>query len=99
MEGVTEMSHQGLLVYPQVEEKDWNVLGLVLEKASRSFQNKGMLTRYGKDISQVSILCSHSHPLPNIHTLTKCGQPEFQSNVYPVLAALASYNRSLEHDL
>ena len=52
VEGVTEMSHQGLLVYPQVEEKDWNVLGLVLEKASRSFQNKGMLTRYGKDISK-----------------------------------------------
>ena len=51
-EGVTEMYHQGLLVYPQVEEKDWNVLGLVLEKVSRSFQNKGMLTRYGKDISK-----------------------------------------------
>ena len=83
-------------------ENGWKVPVLVMKKVPRSLQNQGMPTRYGKDISKfaavLGTLFTPSHPLPNIHTPPKFGRPEFQSAVYPVLAALASYNRSLEHD-
>ena len=44
-------------------------------------------------------LLSPSHPLPNINQPARFGRAEFQAQVYPVLAALASYNRCLEQDL
>ena len=85
------------------DEKDWKVLGFVLEKLPMSLQNKGMLTRYGKDISKfAAVLCSlfsQSHPVPNINTPHKFGRPELQSAMYPVLAAIASYNRSLDQEM
>jgi len=106
MDGVTVMSltKACLCVLTCLkEEKDWSVLGLVLEKVPSTLQNKGMLTRYGKDISKfASVLCSlfaPSHTLPTMNTPTKFGRPEFQSAVYPVLASLYSYNRSLDQDL
>ena len=44
-------------------------------------------------------LLSPSHPLPNINQPARFGRAEFQAQVYPVLAALASYKRCLEQDL
>ena len=35
-------------------------------------------------------------PLPSLNTPAKFRRPEFRLSVYPVLAALASYNRSLD---
>jgi len=106
IEGVIEMSltRACLCVLRCLkEEKDWKVLGLVLDKVPSTLQNKGLLTRYGKDISKfASVLCSlftPSHNLPSLNIPTKFGRAEFQSAVYPVLAALASYNRTLELDL
>merc|ERR1719481_2453970 len=62
-----------------------------------------MISRYGKQISRfASVLCSlfsKKYILPSFKTPPKFGRPEFQARVYPVLAALASYNRSLEQDL
>ena len=59
--------------------------------------------RYGKNISLfASALCSlfvPSHPLPTLNTPVKFARPEFHCAIYPVLAALASYNRNLDHDL
>ena len=85
------------------EEKDWIVLGLVLDCLPGALQNKGLLSRYGKNISLfASALCSlfmPGHPLPTINTPVKFGREDFYCAVYPVLAALASYNRNLEHDL
>ena len=71
------------------EEKDWRVLGLVLQEVPSTLQNKGMLTKF-------AAVC---HPLPNVNTPPKFGRPGFQSAVYPVLAILVSYNRSLEQEL
>lgn len=85
------------------EEKDWTVLGLVLDCLPGALQNKGLLSRYGKNISLfASALCSlfmPGHPLPTINTPLKFGREDFYCAGYPVLAALASYNKNLEHDL
>ena len=85
------------------DERDWSVLCQVLDRLPGTLQNKGLLSRYGKNISMfASALCSlfvPSHPLPTINTPAKFGRPEFHCAIYPVLAALASYNRNLEHDL
>ena len=85
------------------DEKDWSVLGLVLECLPGALQNKGLLSRYGNNISMfASALCKlffPTHSLPTINTPAKFGRPEFHCAIYPVLAALASYNKNLEHDL
>jgi len=106
VEGITEMSLTRAclcILRCLKDEKDWKVLGFVLEKLPMSLQNKGMLTRYGKDISKfAAVLCSlfsQSHPVPNINTPHKFGRPELQSAMYPVLAAIASYNRSLDQEM
>ena len=85
------------------EERDWSVLGLVLERLPGALHNKGLLSRYGKSISmfahQLCCLFIPAHILPTINTPPKFGREYFHCAVYPVLAALAAYSRSLEHDL
>jgi len=106
VEGVTQMSltRACLCILKCLkEEKDWKVLGYVLEKLPMSLQNKGLITRYGKDISKfAAVLCSlfsQNHPIPSMNTPPKFGRPELQSVMYPVLAAIASYNRSLDQEM
>ena len=81
------------------DEKDWSVLGLVLECLPGALQNKGLLSRYGNNLSMfASALCKlffPTHSLPTINTPAKFGRPEFHCAIYPVLAALASYNKNL----
>merc|ERR1719309_1163707 len=82
------------------QEIDWRVLSHVFQQLPSTLQNKGMITRYGKQISNFAAvlveLFSPGYSLPTQHLPPKFGLPDFMNAVYPVLAALASYNRSLE---
>ena len=82
------------------DENDWVVLESVLKKLPGTLQNKGLLSRYVKNINMfATALCNlfvPSHPLPLQGAPLKFGRPEFHCAIYPVLAALASYNRHLE---
>ena len=81
-------------------ETDWAVLESVLKKLPGTLQNKGLLSRHVKNINMfASALCNlfvPSHPLPVQNTPLKFGRGEFHCAIYPVLAALASYNRHLD---
>ena len=81
-------------------ESDWAVLESVLKKLPGTLQNKGLLSRYVKKINMfATALCNlfvPSHPLPVQNTPLKFGRAEFHCEIYPVLAALASYNRHLD---
>jgi len=80
------------------DETDWGVLHLVLSEIPQTLQNKGMFTRYGKSISQfATVLCSLVNDKGKLDSCSsKVSRSDFQQTVFPVLAALASYNKLLE---
>jgi len=80
------------------DEIDWTVLHLVLSEVPGVLQNKGMFTRYGKSISQfATVLCSLVNDKGKLDMCSsKVSRADFQQTVFPVLAALASYNKLLE---
>jgi len=82
------------------EERDWRVLNFVLTEIPSVLQNKGMLVRYEESISLLAgALCSMvqtNSRLPDINTPSRFGRSDYFMAVYPVLAALASYNRWLD---
>jgi len=84
------------------EERDWQVLKLVLSRVPDVLQNKAMLARYGQRIQELVVplieLTRHNSPYPEC--LVNVGQQklyrtEFHNHVYPVLAAMAPYNEYL----
>ncbi|XP_076040511.1 TSC complex subunit tuberin isoform X2 [Oratosquilla oratoria] len=86
------------------KEKDWEVLKLILEQVPQVLWNKALiLSQNGNDVDYfAAALCDlvsdKSLDLPeSLHnTPTKLTKTEFQSFVFPVLAALASYHMHLE---
>jgi len=89
------------------DERDWNVLSLVLHEVPSVLQNKGMLVRYEESISLLAgSLCALVQTsslvqtrLPDINVPSRFGRTDLNMSVYPVLAALASYNRWLDLDI
>ncbi len=88
------------------EERDWSVLRLILSKVPMVLQNKAVISRYGKAI--------HMFITPLVRlTQRDCGYPEvlvntppsgfsradFHNHVFPVLAAMASYNEYLVREI
>ena len=85
------------------EERDWSVFHLVLDCLPGALHNKGLLSRYAKNISMFATalvsLFAAAQPLPSKNTPLKFGRAEFHCAIYPVLAALASYNKNLEQEM
>lgn len=89
------------------QEKDWNVLQLILQELPQVMKNKALIvSRHGNDIDYLAAaLCSmvsdKSLGLPDsLHnTPPKLTRSEFHGCVFPVLASLASYHSYLEPSL
>ncbi|KAK6623829.1 hypothetical protein RUM44_010685 [Polyplax serrata] len=85
-------------------ERDWKILSLLLQELPSILQNKSlMLGRHGTDIGQLAdALCSmvsdKSLNLPDSlrNVPQKLNRTEFQSYVFPVIAAISSYHTNLE---
>ncbi|XP_040576588.1 tuberin [Lepeophtheirus salmonis] len=91
-----------LLVIECLErETDWNVLCLVLTRVPTVLQNRPLICRYGKSINKfitplVSFTDKNSNfPLHLTNTPSKFSKSDFHNHIFPVLAALASYNEFL----
>lgn len=91
-----------LVIKSLSEERDWTVLKLVLSKVPMVLQNKAIITRYGKAIDMfISPLVdltsrnSHYHEVL-VNKPPNFSRSEFHNTVFPVLAAMASYNEFLE---
>jgi tuberous sclerosis protein 2 len=91
-----------LVIQSLSEEKDWNVLQLVLARVPNVLQNKAIITRYGKAIQSFVLplvdLTSRECKLPDglINKPPGLNRSEFHNRVFPVLAAMASFNEYLE---
>ncbi|TRY76727.1 hypothetical protein TCAL_07432 [Tigriopus californicus] len=91
-----------LVIKSLSEERDWTVLKLVLSKVPMVLQNKAIITRYGKAIymfiTPLVELTSRNSKYPEVlvNTLPNFSRSEFHNTVFPVLAAMASYNEFLE---
>ncbi len=85
------------------EERDWAVLRLILSKMPTVLQNKAIITRYGKAIHMfVTPLVKltqrdsgYPESLVNVPRPGGLSRAEFHNHVFPVLAAMASYNEFL----
>ena len=84
------------------EEKDWLVLRLILSKVPTVLQNKAIITRYGKAIHMfvnplVKLTQRESGYPESLFNTPSAGfsRAEFHNQVFPVLAAMASYNEYL----
>ncbi|XP_063234483.1 tuberin isoform X2 [Bacillus rossius redtenbacheri] len=86
------------------QEKDWKVLGLILQEVPQVMKNKALiLSRHGNEIDLLaSALCAmvsdKTLGLPDTlrNVPAKFTRSEFHSYVLPVLASLASYHGYLE---
>ncbi|XP_050694251.1 tuberin-like isoform X2 [Eriocheir sinensis] len=93
-----------IVIVAMKEEKDWDVLRMILERVPQVLQNKALiLSRDANDIDYfASTLCAlvmeKSLGLPeSLHnTPTKFTRSDFQSYVFPVLASLASYHTHMD---
>lgn len=86
------------------EEKDWDVLQLVLQEIPHVMQNKALvLSKQGNNeidhlaTALCAMLTDRSLALPeSLRNATKLSRSEFHSSVLLVLASLASYHTHLE---
>ena len=92
-----------LVIRSLSNEKDWQVLKLVLAKVPSVLQNKAILSRYGTAlrsfVEPLIDLTKQNSPYPECLTniLThRLSKSDFQNQVYPVLAAMAPYNEFLD---
>ncbi len=84
------------------EERDWEVLKLILAQVPTVLQNKAIITRYGKALHMFVVplikLTNKESGYPDILVNTPhkgFGRVDFHNHVFPVLAAMASYNEHL----
>jgi len=84
------------------EERDWLVLRLILSKVPTVLQNKAIITKYGKDLHlfvnpliKLTTRGESKYPECLVNTPSGFGRTDFHNHVFPVLAAMASYNEHL----
>ena len=85
------------------EERDWSVLSLILSKVPTVLQNKAIITRYGRAIymfvTPLVRLTQKDSGYPEVLINTPpagFSRADFHNRVFPVLAAMASYNEYLD---